>query len=397
MNRHYGMSVQSAPAGAAAIPLSRDASSSYSGSAINSWQNNAAPFNGYKLQSASNNTRSHEHQKQNHHIEGRLQTPPQFIASLTDTSPRARPNYTTVAIPEQTYYDPNFLSATSSNFAWSPPSDSPITSPSIYSNDFTSSAAMSRNPTNGSCSSGFNQLHSSMSMLRMNSSSFKSENSDLSPSLHHQPQFLDHSPTNLVSPHYHQSFDSSFTFDPTSIELSSNQSYVTPMQRSDSNQTTSSTSSNKHTRSTQRHHETVHQSQKRPIAAAPVERPSGSHKSNMQSGVKMERMTSQNGEQKLYAVIPQQPDRYKRPSMPKLFCNICSDQPEGFRGEHELTRHMSRAHPEGTRKVWVCIDSSADQKFLANCKACRTKKKYGAYYNAAAQYVHAMLIIEKPH
>jgi hypothetical protein len=47
----------------------------------------------------------------------------------------------------------------------------------------------------------------------------------------------------------------------------------------------------------------------------------------------------------------------------------------------------------GTRKVWVCIDAVKDGKpFLHNCKACRTHKKYGAYYNAAAQYV-----ISSPH
>jgi hypothetical protein len=74
---------------------------------------------------------------------------------------------------------------------------------------------------------------------------------------------------------------------------------------------------------------------------------------------------------------------YQRPQHPKLLCPDCNDIPEGFRGEHELQRHKNRAHSD-RRKVWICVDSS-NSGFLANCKACRTQKRYGAYYNAAAQ------------
>lgn len=44
---------------------------------------------------------------------------------------------------------------------------------------------------------------------------------------------------------------------------------------------------------------------------------------------------------------------------------------------------MDRAH-RSTRKVWICVDGSPEKTMLANCKACQGKKKYGAYYNAAA-------------
>jgi hypothetical protein len=102
----------------------------------------------------------------------------------------------------------------------------------------------------------------------------------------------------------------------------------------------------------------------------------------------MKRIKSSDGSYKNKAEIPREAANYKRPQHPKLYCTYCRDQPDGFRGDHELQRHVSRAHPSGTRKVWVCVDASKDGKpFLQNCKACRTQKKYGAYYNAAAQYV----------
>ncbi|KAI0397197.1 hypothetical protein F5Y17DRAFT_455351 [Xylariaceae sp. FL0594] len=83
--------------------------------------------------------------------------------------------------------------------------------------------------------------------------------------------------------------------------------------------------------------------------------------------------------------------KYVRPRQPKVYCNLCAEHKDGFRGEHELRRHKDAKH-QALVKKFICVDpvelglpaNVQAVNPLSKCKACKGKKKYGAYYNAAA-------------
>ncbi|KAH6880785.1 hypothetical protein B0T10DRAFT_143296 [Thelonectria olida] len=75
----------------------------------------------------------------------------------------------------------------------------------------------------------------------------------------------------------------------------------------------------------------------------------------------------------------------------KLSCDQCSEHPEGFRGDHELRRHVLAKH-EGLSIKFICRDPATAGLVsplqpttpLSKCKACVEGRQYGAWYNAAA-------------
>lgn len=89
--------------------------------------------------------------------------------------------------------------------------------------------------------------------------------------------------------------------------------------------------------------------------------------------------------------VPIAKQKYMRPQKPKLHCTQCDEYPEGFRGDHELRRHVDAKH-KGEVTRWVCQHpaergmhtSLVPMVDLSKCKACNSGKTYGQYYNAAA-------------
>ncbi|KAI4915799.1 hypothetical protein J4E90_004245 [Alternaria incomplexa] len=137
--------------------------------------------------------------------------------------------------------------------------------------------------------------------------------------------------------------------------------------------------SSTNSRQSQREREINAQAASRKIAPKAIDNNDATQSAS--SNAQMTRIRSEDGSSKTVGVLSKTP--YVRPQHPKIKCNFCNERPDGFRGTHELDRHIARAHAS-RRKGYICVDSSADKKFLANCKHCRNKKVYGAYYNAAA-------------
>lgn len=331
-----------------------------------------------------------------HHIAGEILDPREYLlgAGVIDSNFAAQSFYPTGATFDQNL-GADLLSTPSSRLTYSPTSTASLNSPH-YSTDQTDpmsfmSADMSRD---SSFASSF-PLNDHLAMLHVKSeapcmSSSNSQNhhsvpfgAEINhPHPHPHPHQLvagQHSPsTNHFDIHLSSHKSSSDEFNFTIATQAGNAFAAPPMHRQ------SSASSS---RSYKRHLETIQQSERR-IAPALNQHSVSSVKTEdnqrqLKGGEQMVRMVSDNGEEKLYGVLSKSAERQKRASAPKLVCPHCNDHPYGFRGDHELQRHVNRAHAK-MRKVWVCVDASSDGKFLANCKACRTKKRYHAYYNAAA-------------
>ncbi|KAF3933932.1 hypothetical protein ABW19_dt0206161 [Dactylella cylindrospora] len=72
----------------------------------------------------------------------------------------------------------------------------------------------------------------------------------------------------------------------------------------------------------------------------------------------------------------------KRKRQKKQWCHLCNDHKDGFRGPHELARHMNIQH-QTKKTVFIVFDDSPGGSMFKDCKHCSRRKIYGQDYNAA--------------
>ncbi|KAF1912302.1 hypothetical protein BDU57DRAFT_542149 [Ampelomyces quisqualis] len=284
------------------------------------------------------------------------------------------------------------------SFQWASSSDG-STAPSTPSTALTtpvtqSSNAMSRQ---SSCASHFLADDSSMLRTQSNSSCilpilpedgvsffpFDVESKTVSPCV--DPSLVSHNFVGSSNEDFLSSLQSSVSVSAHALASSENMPYLAEHMRRSASQSsgegnasdTSAAASN-YSRQSRRDHEIALATARK---IAPKVSGCDDETESKPSYASMASIQSEDGSSKTVGVISKTP--YVRPQHPKIMCQFCHERPEGFRGTHELDRHIARAHTS-RRKAYICVDYSQDKKFLANCKHCRNKKAYGAYYNAAA-------------
>ena len=71
----------------------------------------------------------------------------------------------------------------------------------------------------------------------------------------------------------------------------------------------------------------------------------------------------------------------------RFYCPLCNDVSSLDTG-YEFREHMRHKHPS-QHPVWICEEGQRGGTILSPCEACKSKRRYGAKYNAAAHLERA--------